>query len=332
MIQPNSPTENIEPLLPGLPESFMAKKPQLSGACPSKATLLMYLVGLPISFAIGVLSHYVGIIVGYVAGAIATLPNLLASVCGVVLCAFAIFAIVVIIGAFLGYPFVVGYLGGMVVGELGKKGLCRNAKIAAWAGILNAIFIYIGHSVIAAFTYGGLHPMTVTVKMFNNVFDASITGTPWWMTILVLIEFAMVLIGAFQGGKQTISDAAFCEEHQQWYSKWKQAIFSAQSIEPIALAIQEEDPQFLDPVVLVPAETYPHVIIKARSCPSSSECELELKGDVFWQIDKVDKKGQKTKENKSKSWFDVMVPAVFGHQVEEKLNLKELAMKKKGKK
>jgi len=331
MIETNPLQEISEPLLPDLPESFLAKKPELSGACPSKATVLMYLAGLPISLVMGALAHYIGIGVGYVAGIVATLPNLLASVCGVVLCAFAIFAIVVVVGAFLGYPFIVGYLGGMVVGELGKKGLCRNAKMAAWAGILNAIFIYLGHSFVAFLSYRGLHPMTVSVKMFEDVFDVSINGTPWWITLLVVIEFAVVLIGAYQGGKQTISDAAFCEEHQTWYSKWKQAIFSVGSIEPIALAIQENDPQFLDPVVLVAADTYPHVIIKARSCPTSVDCELELKGDVFWQIDKVDKKGQKTKETKSKAWFDVMTPAVFGHQIEEKLGLKELAGKKKSK-
>ncbi|MCJ7695635.1 MAG: hypothetical protein MUO40_09425, partial [Anaerolineaceae bacterium] len=123
----------------------------------------------------------------------------------------------------------------------------------------------------------------------------------------------------------------FCEEHQKWYSKWKQAVFSVGSIEPITLAIQENDPQFLDPVVLVAGDTYPHVIIKSRSCPTSSDCDLELKGDVFWQIDKVDKKGQKTKETKSKAWFDVMAPAAFGHQVEEKLGLKEVISKKEGK-
>ncbi|MCJ7694647.1 MAG: hypothetical protein MUO40_04395, partial [Anaerolineaceae bacterium] len=255
MIQPNSPQENIEPLLPGLPESFLAKKPHLSGACPSKATLLMYLAGLPISLVIGALAHYVGIGVGYVAGIVATLPNLLASVCGVVLCAFAIFAIIVVLGAFLGYPFFVGYLGGTVVGELGKKGLCRNAKVAAWAGLLNAIFIYLGHSIVAFLSYRGLHPMTVTVKMFEDIFDVSINGTPWWITLLVVIEFAMLLIGAYQGGKQTITEAVFCEEHQKWYSKWKQAVFSVGSIEPITLAIQENDPQFLDPVVLVAGDT-----------------------------------------------------------------------------
>jgi len=69
-----------EPTLPILSTSLLERKPKLSGVCPSKATLLMFLAALPISFVLGVVAHYLGIVVGYVAGAVALIPNYLTSV------------------------------------------------------------------------------------------------------------------------------------------------------------------------------------------------------------------------------------------------------------
>ena len=122
-----------EPTLPVLSASVLERKPKLSGACPAKATLLMFLAALPINLVLGVVVHYVGIIVGYLAGLVALIPNLVASACGIVVCAFALFALAVILIVFFGYPFVAGIVGGEIVGRLGKKGHCRNPRAAGWA-------------------------------------------------------------------------------------------------------------------------------------------------------------------------------------------------------
>ena len=332
MIQNNAGQQGFEPLLPDLPAGFLANKPKLSGACPPKATLLMFLAAIPISVVVGMVAHYVGIAVGYLAGLVAMIPSAMASVCGVVLCMFVVFAFIVIIAAFLGYPFVVGYVNGMIVAELGKKGLCRNDKTAAWAGLWNGLFVFLGHAIICLLLTRTVYSMTVSKELIEGLGNTTLGEQNWFLALLAIIEFVMILIGGYQGGKQTISEAAFCEEHQKWYTPWRQGIFGIDSKEPIALAIQENDTQFLDKVLLTTADQFPHLILKTRNCPECVTCPVEMRGDVFWQIDKVDKQGKVTKENKSRLWFDVMADAEFAHRVEEKLNLKEVKAQKKEKK
>lgn len=322
----------VEPMLPDLPVDFMANKPKLSGACPSKATLLMFLAAIPISFGVGVAAHYVGIAVGYVAGLVALLPNLLASVCGFMLCMFVVFAFIVLLAAFLGYPLFVGYLNGIIVAELGKKGLCRNPKAAAWAGLWNGIFVFAGHAFICMLLTRTIYSMTISKEMIENAFDTTLGEAPWLWVVLAIIEFVMVLIGGYQGGKQTITEAAFCETHQKWYTPWRQGIFGIDSKEPVALAIQENEAQFLDNVTLATAEQYPHLVLKTRNCPTSPGCPVEIRGDVFWQVETVNKKGEKTLETRNKTWFDVMADADLAHRMEEKLSLKEVKAEKKAKK
>jgi hypothetical protein len=312
-----------EPALPVLPESLLTLKPKLSGACPFKAILFMYLAALPISLVLGVVAHYLGIIVGYLAGLVALIPNLLTSLCGVVLCVFGIFAFLVIAVVFFGYPFIVGVAGGEIVGQLGKKGHCRNPVVAGWAGALNGIFIYLGHSIVAYVSYGGLHPMTVTIKMFEDLFDTVIYGTPWWMTVLVVLEFAIVLIGAASLANGAIGESAYCETHSAWYAKWKQSRFSVEVAEALASALQTQDVHELETAVQMKEETYPHLIIKTRGCPSGPSCDVEVAATVFWHETKVDKKGKTSTKKESKPWFDVMMPAIFGYALEKTMALQE---------
>jgi len=319
-------------MLPDLPVDFMANKPKLSGACPSKATLLMFLAAVPISFVLGMAAHYVGIAVGYLAGVVAMIPAAMASVCGFVVCMFVVFAFIVIVAVFLGYPFFVGYLNSKIVAELGKKGLCRNPKIAAWAGLWNGLFAYGGHAFICLLLTRTVYSMTISKEMIENAFDTTVGDAAWFWIVLALVEFVMVLIGGYQGGKETITESAFCEEHQKWYTPWRQGIFGIDSKEPVTLAIQENDTQFLDNVTLSPADQYPHLVLKTRNCPASPDCPLEMRGDVFWQVETVNKKGEKSLETRNKTWFDVMADSSLAHGMEEKLSLKEVKPEKKTRK
>lgn len=318
-----------EPILPVLPASLLARKPKLSGACPSKAILFMFLAALPINLILGVVVHYLGIIVGYLAGLVALIPSLLTSICGFLLCAFAIFALIVILAVFFGYPFIAGMAGGEIVGRLGKSGHCRNPSVAGWAGALNGIFIYLGHSIVALLSYGGLHPMTITVKMFEDLFSTVIHGTPWWMTALVVLEFAMVVIGAAYRAQEAIGESAYCETHSVWYAKWKQGRFSVEAAEALATVLQTLDVREMETTIQMGEGSYPHLIIKTRGCPSSPSCDVEIAGTVFWQETKVDKRGKTSTETKSKPWFDVMMPAAFGYALERTLALGENIPKKK---
>lgn len=311
----------VEPALPDLPPEFLAKKPQLSGACPPKANLLMFLVGIPISLMVGVAAHYVGIVVGVIASGVAMLPSTMASVCGVVLCMFVVFAFVVVLGAFVGYPLLVGYLNGMLVGELGKKGLCRNPKAAAWAGLWNGIFVYLGHLLISFLSAKTIYSLTASKALIGELGNASISGQSWFMILLAVIEFVLVIVGGHWGGKESITAAAFCERHQIWYTKWRQGIYAIDALQHFAQSLQASDLLLLDNVAPTTADKYPHLVLKARNCPMDATCPVEIRGDVFWQIDKVDKQGKVTKENKQKLWFDVMADADLAHQIEQKLHL-----------
>jgi len=310
----------------------MTNKPKLSGACPSKATLLMFLAAIPISFVVGMAAHYVGIAVGYLAGLVAMIPSAMASICGFVVCMFVVFAFIAIVVAFLGYPFFVGYLNAKIVAELGKKGLCRNPKAAAWAGLWNGLFAYGGHALVCLLLTRTVYSMTVSKELIENAFNTSVGEAAWFWVVLALVECVMVLIGGYQGGKETITEAAFCEQHQQWYTPWRQGIFGIDSKEKVALAIQEDDTQFLDNVTLATADQYPHLVLKARSCPLGPACPLEMRGDVFWQVETINKKGEKSLETRNKTWFDVMADADLAHRMEEKLSLKEAKAEKKAKK
>ena len=320
-----------EPALPELPSDFLANKPKLSGACPPKANVLMFLAAIPISFVVGVLAHYVGIVVGFLAGVVAMLPSAMASVCGVVMCMFVVFAFVVVLGAFIGYPLLVGYLNGMLVGELGKKGLCRNPKAAAWAGLWTGIFVYLGHLMISILTSRAIVSLTASKELIEGLGNGDISEQSWFLILLAVIEFVLVLVGGHWGGKESITAAAFCEEHQVWYTKWRQGIYSIDLLALFAQAIAENNLVLLENVPQTAAEQYPHLTLKARNCPTDPACPVEIHGDVAWQVDKVDKQGKVTKENKTKLWFDVMADANLAHEIEEKLGFKELAKKKEKK-
>ena len=317
-----------EPALPELPSDFLANKPKLSGACPPKANVLMFLAAIPISFVVGMLAHYVGIVVGFLAGVVAMLPSAMASVCGVVMCMFVVFAFIVVLGAFIGYPILVGYLNGLLVGELGKKGLCRNPKAAAWAGVWTGIFVYLGHVLISLLTSRTIVSLTASKELIEGLGNGDISEQSWFLILLAVIEFVLVLVGGHWGGKESITAAAFCEQHQQWYTKWRQGTYAIDALQHFAQSIQTSDLMLLDNVSSTMPDQYPHLILKTRNCPADATCPVELRGDVFWQVDKVDKQGKVTKENKSKLWFDVMAEADLAHDIEAKLGFKELTAKK----
>ncbi len=312
-----------KPTLPSLPESLLARRPTQSGICPPNAILYMFLAGIPISFLLGIVSHYVGILVGILAGLLALLPNLLTSLCGVTVCIFALFAIIVILAAFAGYPLVVGMIGGEIVGWLGRKGHCRNAIIAGWGGAVNGLFIYAGHAFIAWIQYGGLHPMTVTTKMMGDIFSTTIRGTPWWMTALVAIEAVILIISAAIRGNGSIGESTYCETHSIWYGNWKQGRFSSEAAEAVASTLVTLDERTVETLKKLEDEVYPYLLVKTRGCPTSPSCEVEVSGIVHWQETTVNNKGEKNIENKSETWFDVMMPSSFGYAMEKTLNLQE---------
>jgi hypothetical protein len=312
-----------EPDLPVLPESLLAYKPKLSGAFPVEAAALMLVAAPLISLLLGVVGHYVGILIGYLAVLAALIPNLLASACGFVVYAFVIFAVIVIGGAFLAYPYLLGAANGQIVGVLGKRGHCRSPGLASWAGALNGVFVYLGHAVVALLVSGGLHPMTVTTARIGDLFDTVIYGTPWWITVLVVIEFGLVVFGARQSANDAVSKSFYCERHKVWYGDWQKAMLPIDSAPAVAAAVRSQRLRYLGATEPLEEKTYPHLVLKMRGCPSSQRCPVELAATAHWEETEVDKKGNTSTKTKSKAWFDLVMPAAFGYALDRTLGLQE---------
>ncbi len=319
-----------KPGLPLIPEKIRAHAPKLSGKCPGMAVLLMFILAPIINFVVGIAAHYLGIGVGFVGGIVAAAPTLLTSVCGFINWFLVIFGFVVVVAVYLGYPYLVGFLeGSLVVAGLGKKGLCRNPAVAGLAGLVNGIAVYLGHAAISLITVKALHPLTFTTARLENVFDTTISGTPFWVYLIIGIEFIMLLIGGFSGAKSEIKGSTFCETHQTWYGKWKQAYFPLTIKEELAQAVSEMNPVYLEHTERVTNDTYPHILISYRCCPGGEACDMELKATLSWKERTVDKKGKETITNKSEVWFDTLLQADFVKVLVEKLELDLIEEKKK---
>jgi len=310
-----------EPTVPVLSQSILERKPKPSGICPPQALMLMFGAGLPVSAIIGVIGHYVGILVGWLGGLIAALPSLLFGACGVVVCGAVIFALAVIAVVVFGYPVVVGVVNGAIIGQLGKSGKCRNTNAAGWAGAFNGIIAYAAHAVVAFLVYASLHILTVDVSTIEDLFDVTLSGTPWWMYVLIVIEAIIVIASSAATASSTIGEATFCEKHGVWYGSWQEGSYLVELAKPIAETLESGALQGLEDVTLLTASVFPHLLIRTRRCPTSLSCDVEIAGKVVWQEKKVDKKGKESTEQHTKEWFDTMVPPSLGEALEEVLSL-----------
>ena len=319
----------VKPELPVLPEELTSHKPSHTGICPQKAKTLMFLAALPISLVVGMAAHFVGTAAAFLGSWVAVLPTLLTSVCGFVSWLFVLIGIGIVLGVFVGYPFLAGYLNGKLVAAFGRKGFCRNPKIAGWAGLLNGIPLYLGHVVMSLLVAQQLAIMTFTPAQLESTFDIdmAVRGGAVLTYILCVVEFGFLLWGSFTGARDEIKDATFCEEHQAWYGKWIEGRYPASVINPLAQRLTES--VYIQPVQQVKPQVNPALNIAYRRCPVGEDCEMELKATLWWQQTSVDKNGQQKVDNLSELWFDMLVPAELGRGIVAELDLKPQNKKKK---
>jgi len=319
----------VKPALPALPEELVSKKPTHTGICPGRAKVLMFLVALPISLVVGMVAHFVGIAVAFVGTWIAVLPTLLTSICGFISWLFVLAGLAIILGVFVGYPFLVGMGNGTLVAVLGKKGLCRNPTTAAWAGLLNAFPLYVGHALMSVLVARRMGILTFTPGQIESTLGINLgsRGGSIFIMILCVIEFAFLLWGSFSGAKLEIKDSTFCEEHQAWYGKWVNGRYPVSLIERVEQRLTQGIT--LNPGVKVKDDTYPALVLSYRRCPASEACDMEMKATLWWQETTTDKKGKTTTNNKSELWFDALLPADLGCAIAAELDLKPEEKKKK---
>lgn len=312
------------PTVPVLSESVLKHRPRLSGVCPPQAWVRMLGVGLAASIILGVIAHYIGITIGWLGGLITELPDLLAGTggCGigcVVIFALVAFAVVVVFA----YPFLVGAFIGTIVENLGKAGKCRNANAARWAGAFQGVVTYATHVTIAVLVNGGPHVLAVDVAAIGGLFDLTLTGTPWWMVVMMAIE-AIILVGTSAAvASHAVEQSTFCEEHGIWYGSWQQARYPVGSADPIAETLESGTVWGLEAVTQLTSQDFPHLLIRTRRCPTGPACDVEIAGKVIWQEKKVGKEGKESTKQCTKDWFDIMVPASLAEALDEALGLTE---------
>lgn len=322
-------TAPVKPTLPTLPEELVSKKPMHTGICPGKAKVLMFLVALPISLVIGMIAHFVGIGVAFVGTWIAILPTLLTSVCGFVSWLFLLVGLAIILGVYVGYPFLVGMGNGALVAGLGKKGLCRNPKTAAWAGLLNGIPLYIGHVLMSFLVAKQMAIMTFTPAQLESTFDIDMAtgGGGVFTYILCAVELVFLLWGSFISARDEIKNSTFCEVHQAWYGNWINGRYPVSLIGQLEQRLINAVP--LQPMEHIKDDVFPALQFGYRRCPASEECDMEIHAILWWQETTTDKKGNTTTENKSEVWFDALLPVDLGGAMVAELDLKLTDKKKK---
>lgn len=166
-------------------ESGWMERRKSSGICPRKAIILMFGPALVLSLIVGIVAHYLGAILGWIGNfSLESASDIGKSILkpewrGIwalawigMTAAMSLVLYLLALAIFLVYPFIIGFITGEIVGRFGKRGHCRNSKIAGWAGVTSSIFIYIGHSVINLLSYSKLHPMTINVEMLENAFPS----------------------------------------------------------------------------------------------------------------------------------------------------------------
>ena len=318
-----------KPALPALPEEMLSNKPTHTGICPKKAKLLMFLVALPLSLVVGMAAHFVGTAAAYLGSWVALLPTLLTSVCGFISWMFVLVGILIVLGVFVGFPFLAGMLNGKLVAFLGRKAFCRNPKTAGWAGLLNGIPLYLGHVIMSFLVNRQLAIMTFTPAQLESTFDIdmAVSGGAVLTCILCAVEFGFLLWGGFTGGRDEIKDATFCEVHQSWYGKWVDGRYPASVINPLAQRLTES--VSIEPVHEVKPQVFPALNISYRCCPVGEDCEMEMKAVLWWQQTSTDRNGQTKTDNLSELWFDMLVPAELGRAIVAELDLKPRDKKRK---
>lgn len=240
----------------------------------------MFIASIPISLILGVVVHYLGIILASIGLGLLLLKGEQQVGVGINWTFIAHVLGFIFMVVMLFYPYLMGYLDGeLIIGRLGKLGQCRNARIAGLAGAFSGVLIYLGHLLLSWISYGRLSSLIVPTQTVEGIFDRTIAGTPWWGYVLIAFEAVTLIIGASFATKRLISGSYYCETHKTWFGDWSCGWLALESAWPIADAISAEKVKGIRNISQG-AIGLSHIEIKARSCPSGLNCFMEMTARV----------------------------------------------------
>jgi hypothetical protein len=313
-----------KPTFPVFPENYLKNKPPMSGVCPTKTKKQLLLLTIPIAIGIGVLAHFLGFILsifgsGWLTMSCADSFGIASWMC----------MLIQVLGwgfnlLLLGYSVLIAVLvAEEIIGRIVIQGHCRNPRLAGWAGVICAAVIYATHLVIAVFTQNGLQPFIHNSIFFENFFDTTIEGTPWWLYVIMGVEFIALVLVTQGSSSGFLKNHIFCELHDAWYGEWKSRSFPFGIGFSIIEAFKEHDVSPIKKFLLPDAPGFPRVEVKMRGCPTGTTCDMEMIATFFWEELKRNDKGETSISIQNEQWFDLMVNAEFGHQMDQALQLKE---------
>lgn len=307
-----------KPQLPSVSEDIRERAYKPSGKWTWHGFVLIAIGGLISAIIIGLIGHYVGRMIPYLAlaplylaaklkaGGIAGLAALFTSLSLATICGLA-------------YPVAVGAAIGYVIWLLARMGKCRSPRVAGGLAALDGI---LGYGVLSFVTFRLFGMVRLSSEILSTWFD--LTSTPWWLYILVLLDALLFVFGAYFMAVTKVEETPFCESCQGWYSDWQGRKVSVEIAEPLLQTLETGSAQSLRILGEISSVTeQPYLEAKLRRCPSCDISDFQIAISVAWEEVTTDKEGKEKTEYKSEEWFKAMVPAELGTQLDEILFGKE---------
>lgn len=300
-----------KPDLPFIPADILERKYKPSGVCSGKTLFGMIAAGLPAGAIIGVIGYYGGYLVSLLTVLTMTLQKVCGGCGGISACGVLLAMIIVMFIAALGYPAVLGVLLGWVIWLLAKWGKCRSSGKAALVSFFSAL---IGYGVFTFIAFQSVDRVATMARLVDLAFE--LQTAPWWLYILAGLDALIFTVAASAMTMNMVEENPFCEHCGQWYGQWRERRFTLDLIEPLAQAVTQKTwniPSFQ--ATQATQEQFPHLVGKIRKCSSCSN-DFQLMTRVVWEEEKKNTRGETKQKQKDEVWFDIMLPAETGIQLE----------------
>ena len=308
--------------LPELSPAVLKKTHHWSGICPPQAWAVMLLLGLPLSFGLGLLCKYV---FGFLNIIISLLPLFIYGL----VAWYSKFWAIVFICFFLAlfffvYPMILGSLAGIASGYISKFSHNRNPLIWRGFGLAASLCAYAGYLYIPFSRQQVVYPILASVADITSMgfgLQVGYQTLPGLYIFVAVLEAGLAAYFAFRFASQMAEEETYCETHKTWHAQEKIGFISEADADLLVAALESENHETLKSIHKFSSEDYPHLEIKTRHCPVEPACQVDLTCTLAWLEFKTDKRGKTSETKKKETWFKLLVPAAFGQILEETLAL-----------
>lgn len=217
---------------------------------------------------------------------------------------FILVAIGIAIAAALGYGI-----------SWGLWGIVRYARARSpmWVGIVAFLSAAIGYGIFAFVeyeTYGYLGVTSGVTRLFDPV--------DWWFPLLIVIDMVLFIGIATYFSYKRIAKTPYDEKYHRWYTApFRTLNFSAEAAPALLDSLWHNSIEWLAGYRPLKArgDRYPCIQLQLQAPPIKGE-PFNLRVKAFWQETVLTKYGTEQQE-KSKAWFQAMIPYELGRALKE---------------